>query len=351
MLKKRIVMLLMVSLLVLSLAACGKEDTKQEEEAALQEEVEKDNLEKDSAVELNGISSDDLVMTVGDEEISYREALSYIYMVKRQYESSLGDEIWTIDMGKKQSFGEYAREQIKSQMISLKIIKQKSKELDVSLTEDEKQEAKRLAEDFVESADAKEAEKYGVTVNVMTGIYRDNLLAKKVYDVVTSSVDTSISEAEAKQITVQYLMTMTKGTNKDGSKVNLSDSEKETARANTQLLRDQIKNGSDFYAIAEKNTDAPEVEISFGELDAPKDFGKEAMQLKTGEISDVIKGENGYYIVYCVNANDEAAMEERKEEIIDARQSEEFRKQYASWTGDFKVILNKEIWNSVEVSR
>ena len=49
-----------------------------------------------------------------------------------------------------------------------------------------------------------------------------------------------------------------------------------------------------------------------------------AFALKTGEISNIIEASDGYYIIYCVDDYNEDATLEKKEEVIDERQSEKF---------------------------
>ena len=71
--------------------------------------------------------------------------------------------------------------------------------------------------------------------------------------------------------------------------------------------------------------------------------------MQTGEISEVIEGEQGYYILYCVNQEDEEATRQRKEEIIQERQTAMFMDKYSQWMQGKKVDINQSFWNEFSI--
>ena len=103
-----------------------------------------------------------------------------------------------------------------------------------------------------------------------------------------------------------------------------------------------------FYAFAETNTDAKEVEITFGKNNMPEDFGEAAMALKTDQMSQLITGKNGYYIIYCVNDFDEDATMAKKEAIIAERKDELFRQKYLEWSERIKLVISTAVWDAME---
>ena len=289
------------------------------------------------------------LMIVGDENVTYEEAFAYIYMLKQQYETGMGEEIWDFQVGEGVSFQEYAKKQIIEEVTQLKIIAQEGEKLGIVLDEDEWIEAKNMASDFMKMVSEEDAKKYYLTEELMTNIYAEHILAEKVYEVSTNEIDTNIPDEEAKQITIQYLAVLTSGTDRNGNKVEMTDEEKKQAKKKAKNLYKKAKDlDISFYAFADANTDAKEVEITFGKNNIPEDFGEEAMKLKTKKMSKLIAGKNGYYIVYCVSDFDEEATLAKKEEIIAQKQDKLFREKYKEWSQGYKLILSTAVWNEVE---
>ena len=299
--------------------------------------------------EETGKIAEGALMVVGNESISYEEAFAYIYMLKQQYEPGMGEEIWNFQVEEGVTFEDYAKDKIVDELTQLKIVCQEAEELEIALTEDEMQEAESMAGRFMETVTAEDALEYGLTKELMASIYEDHILAQKVFEISTNEVNTNIPDEEAKQVTVQYLMVMTKGTDKNGQEVDMTKEEKKQAKKKAKSLYEKAKKlESGFYAFADSNTDAKEVEITFGKSDMPKDFGDAAMSLKTGEMSKLITGENGYYILYCVSDYDEEATLAKKEEMIAKAQDEMFRQKYLEWSENAKLIISTAVWDEME---
>ncbi len=290
------------------------------------------------------------LMVVGNKSVSYEEAFAYIYMLKQQYEVSMGENIWDFEVEKGVTFEEYAKEHIVDELTQLKMIGQEGEKLGIVLDEDEIQEAKNMAVDFMTTVSKEDRETYSLTEELMASIYEDHILAEKVYEVITNEIDTNISDDEAKQMTIQYLVVMTDGVDKNGNKVEMTKEEKKQAKKKAKSLYKEAKalEKNSFYAFADANSDAKEVEVTFGKNNMPEDFGKASMELKTGKMSKLIEGEKGYYIIYCVSDYDEDATLAKKEEIIAKKQDELFRQKYAEWSQGYKLIISTALWDEIE---
>ncbi|MSS63938.1 peptidylprolyl isomerase [Velocimicrobium porci] len=293
--------------------------------------------------------SKEVLMSVGEESVSYEETFAYIYMLKKQYEPSMSGNIWDFQIEEGQTFGDYAKEQVIKEITQLKVIAQEANKQQIALDDDEKEEAKLNAIEFMKNVTDKEKEVYLLSEKTMTSIMEEHLLAQKMYDIATNEVDTTISDEEAKQITIQYLMVMTKGTDKNGNKVEMNQEERNAAKKKAKSLYKQAKDASSFYALAESNTDADSVDLTFGKNNMPADFGEQAFQLKKGQLSNLIQGENGFYILYCVDDNDEDATTAKKEEIIQKNQDKLFRKKYKKWSKQYEVTIGTKLWDKIQL--
>lgn len=319
--------------------------------AAVVSGCEKINKGNDLTKKEQETDVNEVFMSVGEVNVSYKEAMVYICMLKKQYEPSMGKDIWNFKMGDDNTFKDYAKDEIVKTITQLKIIGQEAKKQGVSLDEDEKDETKTNVREFMNTVTNEEKKVYQLSESIINLIMEDHLLAKKMYDIATNEVDTTISDEEVKQITVQYLMVMTKGVDKNGNKVDMNKEEKKIAKKKAKNLYKLAKNESSFYSLAEANTDAEKVEITFGRNEMSKDFEEAAFSLKKGEMSELKEGEEGYYILYCINDNDEDAANAKKEEMIQEQQDKLFRKKYEKWSKEYHVVIGTKIWDKVQLNK
>ncbi|KSV57865.1 peptidylprolyl isomerase [Acetivibrio ethanolgignens] len=284
------------------------------------------------------ISKDAVMMAVGEDNVSAQEAMAYLYLLKQQYEAGMGEEVWSYQLSEDKTLEDYAREAVISNLTQLKIMCQQAAKEGIELDEEESYEAKKAAQQIIKTAGKADRERFRLEEEVLTRIYADNTLAAKLFDVTTGQVDTNITDEEARQITVQYLLVSTGDMDK---------AQKEVAREQAEKLLKEAKKASSFLNFATTNSDSEEIELTFGREHLPEGFGQEAMELRTGEFSPVIEGEKGYYIVYCIADFDEDATTNRKEVIIEERRDKLFREKYKEWSENYKVVISTALWDEL----
>ncbi len=289
-----------------------------------------------------------LVVTVGDNKVYYSEAMIYFQYIKAKYESYFGDEIWTYDFGG-QTFEEMAKEEIMNMITQTKIISSKASEYNVVLTEEEENSIRVNATNFLDGVTEEDKLLYGFTQEIAEQFYRDNKLYERVYDAVTIDVNTEVPDENAKQITIQYVYVPTVTEDESGVVTNFSDEDKAKALAKAKELLEKAKETDNFLQFAQSNSISKEVEKTFGKTDDGISFRDDAFKLKTGELSDIIETEEGYYILYCVTDFNEDATREKKESIIAKRQNEYFQNLFKEWASDEKIDVKEKVWSSMRL--
>jgi foldase protein PrsA len=296
--------------------------------------------------------SDEMMLEVGGVKVYYNEARIYVKLAQNQYETDYGNGIWKADiLGNGENFGKMIKQEVINQITELKVIQAEAKKQEISLTEEEKADADAYAKEQYESISKQDRQKYQITQELLQQVYYDNLLANKMYETLTLNVDNNVSDAEARQITVQDIFVQNYNLDAEGKQVALSEEDKTSAYNKVKSLLAQAKETKDFKALAEANSEAEELEYTFGKGKAPKEFGdvfeNAAFSLKTGETSDIITTDKGWHIIYCVSDFNEDATTQVKENIIEQRRSDMFSELYTKWSADDKVVVNQEAWDAI----
>ena len=297
-------------------------------------------------LENGDIEQNSIVIKVGSTGVKYSEVLGYCYLLKQQYENSFGSQIWDYQLDDSNTIGDDAKEEIINMVTQLKVISATAKEEEVSLTNDERDEALQKAEELLESATDEDKKNYHLTVQGIGEIYEENALANKMFYIATDDADTEVTDEEARQVKIQFFQVLTKGMTKSGVQVALNDKEKSAARKRTNELRGEAVKAESFLDFAKKNTEGSKTEMTIGQDNSELDRSivTAAFSMKSGEISPVIGTEGGYYVLYCVDDNDEDATYARREAIIEERQTKMFKQKYKKWLGDYEVSISKSFW-------
>lgn len=300
-----------------------------------------------SSEEEESQSQEPYAIKVGDETVFYNEIMVYVLLLKQQYEPSLGEQIWDYNTSNETRFEDMAKEEVMDEIIQLKIISNKAKELGIELDEDEKEEALETATEHFNVISDNDKEKYGITLGTLDKVYCDNLLASKVFDIKTSDTDTEVSDEEARQITVWQILIKTTKQDLNGEIIALTEEQQKDALKKAKNLLKKGKKEEDFKTFAKENTEADKVEYTFGRGDMNEEVEEAAFRLTTGQFSGVVVSEDGYHILYCVNDFDENATADKKEDIIMERQTRYFQEIYKEWLESYEVTVNDKEWNKV----
>lgn len=341
---KKLMYLGLLSSIMIFAVGCSKSDDKKNNGTSTKQE-EKGTDEKGTEVDNKLFEKE--VVSVGDKKVLYSEAMAYFKSFQTQVEAQYGPDIWAYDFGGGQTFEALAKQDIMNMMVQNKIISQKADKFNVSISEDEEAQIKESTTKFLAGITEEDKAKYGITEEIVTNIFRDDLLKQKVYEAATLDVNTEVSDEEAKQITIQHLLIKTQKTDEKGKTVEFTAEEKAAARKKVEKLLKEAKKTDDFKKLAEANTEDSNVEYTFGKGQMVKPFEEAAFAMKPGQVSDIVETDYGYHILYCVSDFNEDATQAKKEEIISKRQSEAFQKLYEEWQKEVKVKVNDELWDSL----
>lgn len=293
-----------------------------------------------------------VVLKVGGLEVSYGEIVLYMQSTKEEIETLYGREVWNYVLDDEgTTYAQMLKEELLKQITYTKLVCAQAGSLGISLTEDEWMDVDEYTDRYLSAFSNEQLNYYGITREIVRGIYSDNLLATKIYESLTLNVDTDISDEEARHPVLWYLFIAKYGIADDGSHTELTEEELQAVRERAESVAERAQQTNDFYTFAKNNTDdTDEIEIVVGRGDMFEALEKVAFGLLEGQTSGLVETEDGYFILHCKSYMEEEATEQSKIEIILARQEKAFDSSYAEWEERTSVWVDQELWNAIDLT-
>ena len=320
MIRKRIAGIVMTAVLSMALlAGCGN---------------------KEITLEADG---DKPVITVDGESTSYWEANFQTRVLQLQYESIYGVDIWSQTMQGDTTFEESIKDVILEGLKSSQATLNHVKDYDVSVTDDEKEEIKQQAEQFMSSltdelktlteADQEKVEAYLTDMN----------LVQKVVSAVGEESKATVTDEEARQLKANYVVIPV-----DSS---ATDSEVNQAKHKATSLYNQAKKSKDLAKSAQAlEFDVNEATYGTNNTDIPTEIIEASMKLQEGEIAKPIKTDYGYYVIQVTEYMNEEATATAKESMLEEKQMTYYNETCQKWLEDAKVTVDEDLWNSIQLA-
>lgn len=329
---------------MLSMAGCSKGNNDSKDSSVVvdntgvptDQDTIKDNAER-------------VVVTVNGQEVTFDELRIYLQSQRDEIEAMYGDEIWSMEIDKEgTTYEEMFKKSVFDQIVNIKLVCSQAETLGITLSEDELLDVDEYTSQFLSGFSEESIEYYSVNKDIIRNIYKDNVLYNKIYESLTLNVDTFVNDEDARQSVFQYILVAKYGFDVDGVQFDYTPEQLEEAKTRAYKLHEEALTVANFRDFALANTDdEDEVELTVGKGDMKPELEEAAFALKEGEISDVIDLEEGYFIFYCVEEQNQEATDAKKEEIIKDRQDQAFEDQYKAWDEAKEVTVDEELYNSI----
>lgn len=330
---------LIIWLVSISIGICGCTQEKQKEE---QQDKNKNTV----------------IALINDEEIDLREWNFYIRMNQMQWEKSYldsyGDEMWDRELGED---GETMADRLKkdtfNSIVRTHLLNQYAKDYEVELSEEQKQDIKNRAEEFMEAYHPALLEFAGAEEEFVYEKLSEKELGYLVYEACAANYEPQIPEEDYHREGICYVLISTTGL-RDNEGVLTPFSEEEVARR-TQLAKDlcqKAKESGNLKEAAEAEGLTP-VEGSVGN-DNTHDSHEPLMlnaarELEVGEISEPIQTEEGWFLVQHTSDYDEEGVEYWKEYLTELARGEKAEEIYEQWEEEAEIITYEENMDLVNV--
>lgn len=270
------------------------------------------------------------VFKVGNVSCSVKEAMLYLANYQSIYGTSYGISLWNHDFGEEDTLLDYVKEVALAELTQVYCMDLLAGSNDVALDEDEVAEIDDIAEQYYNSLTSDEISYIGASQSEIAEYYEHYALAKKIYNMLTEGVNDEVSDDEARVMDVMLIF--------------VSDA------SSAMIVQSKLADGEDFATVANNYNELESIQTTITRDDIPEEAREEAFSLDNDEVSGMIKTDDGYYFVKCIDKYNVELTEANKSNIVEKRQKEAFDDVYSAFVAGLESTLNDEVWDSIELT-
>lgn len=315
---------------------------------------------------LTGCSSfdnDDVVATVGQDEITAGMANFFARMQQAQYETyyagmmgTTGDAMWSQEVDEEgTTYEESVKESLLTSLENLYLLKQHASEYEVVVTDEEMKKIQEAAAKFDEDNSLEDKEVVSGYKKYIEEFLRMATLQQKMEAPMKAGVNEDVSDEEAAQKSMKYVYFPYSTTDAEGNKTDMTEEEKETLKATAQTFAENLKasEAKDIdAAAAEGGYEVQTATFDSESVSPDAELIKAVDALETeGETTDVIESEYGLYVGKLVSLLDREATDQEKKSIIEQRKQEQYDKLIETWRKETEITENKKVWDKIDFEK
>ncbi|MBQ3601516.1 MAG: peptidyl-prolyl cis-trans isomerase [Lachnospiraceae bacterium] len=307
-----------------------------------------------------------VVMTVNNEEVTVNDLGYYIYQAEVEgnnmamFYAQMGYDYWNQEDENGYTASMTLADDVIAQASKYEIIYQEAVAKGYSVTEEDKTAATEATNTLISGLTAKQKLTTGLAKDeVYNTILKKTVAERYKADVITSlaldydEITKDITKKDYKQYDFQYYFVSTQTTDEEGNAVDISETEKETLLKRMNELADKAKDAKDFATLLEEGEET----IVFNENGQmiEKDGFDEKLdskikKMKVDEVSKVLEGETGYYIIKLVDNTSTESYDSAIAEAKETAEQEAFEEEYTNnISPNYTTDVNYDYWDTVEI--
>ncbi|MCR4999050.1 MAG: peptidyl-prolyl cis-trans isomerase [Lachnospiraceae bacterium] len=266
------------------------------------------------------------------------------------YVSYFGSVMWDQEMGEEGTMEDSVKKQILDDLETYYVSGLHAADYDVALTEEQESSIAEAAKTFMEKNTEEALTQMGATEEYAVRYMKEQTVANMLRKKVEAEAEVSISDEEAIQSSISYVLYESTKTDDSGNSVDLSKDELVALRTSATALA----TADDFDAEAE-NQGVTVSTYSFTKAaDASEDttLGEtviaEAKKLSNGQTSPVIEVEGkGLYVVRMDSVEDDEATATKRENLEKDARSSYYNDKLKEWKDAIDWKVDDKQWSKV----
>lgn len=302
------------------------------------------------------LKESDAAMTIDGVKVPAGVANFFARYVQAQYETNyasyMGEDMWAGEAEKGRNYEETVKKDIQETLENMYLLEAHMKAYGVKLEEKDKEAVKRAALAFDKSNGLEEKEKISASKAVVERALTLFAVQEKMRLAIEDTANTEVSDEEAAQKKMKYIVFPFTSAQEDGSAKELTKEERKELKKTAKAFEEGVKASGDFEARAKEQG----LEISEATFDAKTDtlplkLVKEADKLKEGEATGLIEEEDGYYVAKVESLFDREATDAKKQSIAAERRQEKFDSVVKKWRKKADIKVNKRVWRKINFQK
>ncbi len=302
------------------------------------------------------LADNEVAVTVDGEEITADIANFYARYTQAQYEtfyaSYYGEDMWG-SVKEDTSYQSSVKESVADALVDMYLYEDHMAEYEVEITEADEAAIAKAAKEFVEDNSASATEKVSGSEAVVERLLRLFTIQTRMINKINETVDLEVSDEEAAQMKMEYVVFPFTVKAEDGSTSNLTADEEAALREKAEGFAAGAKDAADFAAYAsEAGEEALEATFDAEETQTlPVELVEAASVLKEGETTALVESDNGLYVARLVSEFDEEATEAEKDVIRAERMSAKYEEVVTGWRAEAEVEVLDKVWKKMDFDK
>lgn len=267
------------------------------------------------------------------EEYTKEQAMVIISNERNRYENAYSEDIWKISVDDEGTgFDKLTIQNVKSYLEEIKLLCMLADERGISITSTERDIVRQMTDEYMAGLDEGDLEYIGCTREDVQKMYTDIFQAEKLINSITGTVDSEISDSEAKVISIQQIVTA------------------DEKKAKAILKRIKI-DGENFNSMASRYTEDEEIDLKLMRSDNDEDLiTRTAFSLEENEVSNILFKNGLYYIIKCTDGYAEEDTLLRKARLEEAMNNKAVMDIIGPYRNEHNIQFVERFWNNMDFS-
>lgn len=308
----------------------------------------------------------ELILTVNDEKIYLNDAMYYIYNAEKigemsngLYQQFYGSSYWDYVDEDGNTGNDLAKEEVMDNLTKDTVMYLMAADAGYTISEEDTKSGEEKYTELAKNLSAKQKLETGLSKKELTNVLTKKAMADRYKkDIIAScnldydSIKGEISKEDYREYDIQYYYVSTMTSDNDGNQVAVSDEEKAAALEKIQSIAETAKTAEDFTKVVDTQTDTSVIfkeDGSFTEANGlfGDELDKKVKAMNNDEISEVLEGEDGYYVVKMINNNSTASYDQAVEDAVSSAEEEAFQGKYDEQAGNYTTTVNDKVWDLI----
>ncbi len=296
------------------------------------------------------------VATVDGTEVSADLANFFARYTQAQYETYyaayMGEDMWNTESSTGENYETTIKASVLENVENMLILEKHMDEYDVEITEEDEAAIKKAAQTFDDKNGLEEKELVSGNTETVERALTLMTIKTKMDRAIKAKADLNVTDEEAAQKSMDYVFFTFQKTDDNNVTTFVSDDEMKELKTKAETIVAGLKEGKDFEELA-ADAGVEVSNIAFdSETTSPETKLIEAAdQLEEGGVTDVIEGDNGYYVAKLTALLDREATDNRIAQIQEERQVALYNEVLEGWRDATEITENKKVWKKVSFQK